>query len=174
MFENETMVMLDLETMSTASNACICSIGAVKFTIDDGITEEFYITVDAKDCKKNGLDFSKDTLEWWSKQNPEALKALVKNTQPLKEALTQYSKWYGSKKLKQWGYGSAFDNVILRNAYKAVELGSPWGYRDEMCFRTLSVLFPEIPVPKREGTYHNALDDAKHQTKWMLKMLSEV
>lgn len=171
MFERETMVMLDLETMSTASNACICSIGAVKFTVEDGISDEFYTTVDAKDCKKLGLDFSKDTLEWWSKQNPAALKMLVKNTLPLAKALTNYSKWFGSKKRRQWGYGSAFDNVILRNAYKAVDLVSPWGYRDEMCFRTLEALFPEVARPDRTGTYHNALDDARSQTEHMLLML---
>ena len=34
-------VMLDLETMSTESNAAICSIGAVKFTADLGIVDTF-------------------------------------------------------------------------------------------------------------------------------------
>jgi hypothetical protein len=173
MFEKETQVMLDLETMSTASNACICSIGAVKFNTKDGILDEFYITVDAKDCKKQGLHFSQDTLNWWSKQNPAALKMLVKDTKPLKEALTAYSKWFGTKKMNQWGNGSAFDNVILRNAYAAVELKEPWTYRGELCYRTLIALFPESSPPEREGTYHNALDDAKYQAKYFIQLLSE-
>lgn len=173
MFEKGVQVMLDLETMSTASNACICSIGAVKFNTKDGIQDEFYITVDAKDCKKLGLHFSQDTLAWWSKQNPAALKMLVKNNKPLAEALTEYSKWFGVKKLNQWGKGSAFDNVILRNAYAAAKLNTPWSYQGEMCFRTLCLLFPEVSEPARQGTYHNALDDAKHQANHFIAMLGE-
>jgi inhibitor of KinA sporulation pathway (predicted exonuclease) len=29
----------------------------------------------------------------------------------------------------------------------------------------------KIPEDVREGTYHNALDDAKHQTKHLLKIM---
>jgi exodeoxyribonuclease VIII len=173
MYEGQLMVMLDLETMSTASNACICSIGAAKFTVERGVLDTFYTTVDAKDCKRLGLDFSKDTLEWWKKQNPEALKALIKKTVPLEEAVTEFSKWFGTKSLKTWGKGSAFDLVILRSAYKAVNIQQPWKYTHELCFRTLVDLFPEVREPKREGTYHNALDDAMHQVKHFIKIVAD-
>ena len=45
--------MVDLETMSTRSNAAICSIGAVKFEGKE-ILDTFYCTVDIKSCKDCG------------------------------------------------------------------------------------------------------------------------
>lgn len=162
--------MLDLETMSTESNACVCSIGAVKFAVGEGFIDEFYVTVDAKDCKRLGLHFSQDTLRWWSQQNPEALKMLLQDNLPLHDALVNFTAWFGPKSLKTWGHGSAFDCVILRNAYKAAGLKEPWHYRHEMCYRTVCALI-KLPEDTRFGTYHNALDDAKHQAHHLLKIL---
>ena len=82
--------------MSVESNAAICSIGAVKFSIEDGILDTFYCTVDAADCKKMGLDISADTVRWWSKQPREVLEMLRKDNMPLQEALTKFSQWDGS------------------------------------------------------------------------------
>ena len=48
-------VMIDLETMSTRSNASICSIGAVKFE-GSTILDKFYCTIDLKSCKDGGLN----------------------------------------------------------------------------------------------------------------------
>lgn len=163
-------VMLDLETMSTESNAAICSIGAVKFSLDEGIVDEFYCTVDAADCKKHGLDISTDTVRWWSKQPKEVLEQLRKNNVPLQDALTTFSKWYGTKSLPTWGCGAGFDNVIIENAYKAVGMKRPWTPWDDRCYRTMKEVI-QIPQKPREGTYHNALDDAKHQTNHLIQIL---
>jgi exodeoxyribonuclease VIII len=163
-------IMIDLETMSTACNAAICSIGAVKFTLEDGIIDEFYCTVDASDCKNEGLHIDKSTVEWWSKQPKHVLDELVKDTLPLREALRKFSVWYGTSSVPTWGCGAGFDNVILENAYKAVGFNRPWKFWDDRCYRTMKEII-KIPEDVREGTYHNALDDAKHQTKHLLKIL---
>jgi hypothetical protein len=34
-------------------------------------------------------------------------------------------------------------------------------------------MFNWIPADDREGTYHNALDDAMHQTKHLIKILGD-
>lgn len=167
---NKPQIMIDLETMSTLPNACICSIGAVKFTIEDGIQDEFYITIDAKDCKRLGLVLSQDTVDWWSRQNPDALKELTRKTIPLKMALTNFSKWFGPGSKQVWGNGSDFDNVILTSAYRAVELNTPWRFTDNRCYRTMKSLI-DISAGPRQGVYHNALDDAKYQTEHLLSML---
>ena len=99
---NTVQVMIDLETMSTRSNAAICSIGAVKFTIESGIIGTFYCTIEAQSCKNYGLHFSKETIEWWMRQNKEALKALTTNCIPLEDALTKFKEWYGEKSLFSW------------------------------------------------------------------------
>lgn len=162
-------VMVDLETMSTESNAAICSIGAVKFTIDEGVLDTFYCTVDAADCKSHGLDISSDTVRWWSKQPKEVLELLRKDNLSLINALTQFSKWYGTQQYPTWGCGSDFDNVIMENAYKAVGMKRPWSAWKNRCYRTIREVI-SIPESSREGTYHNALDDALHQTQHLLKI----
>ena len=163
-------VMIDLETMSTESNAAICSIGAVKFTLEEGIVDTFYCTVDAADCKSHGLVISADTIRWWSKQPKEVLESLRKNNLSLIDALTAFSKWYGTQQYPTWACGSDFDNVIMENAYKSVEMKRPWSPWKNRCYRTMREVI-NIPEAPREGTYHNALDDATHQTHHLLKIL---
>lgn len=164
-------VMLDLETLSTASNAAIVSIGAVKFSLtDEAIRDTFYCTVDAKSCKALGLDISLSTVEWWSKQPRAVMDALRKDAKPLRDALTEFSKWYGSTSLQTWGCGASFDNVILANAYEAAGMTRPWKYWHDRCYRTMKEVV-KLPEEERQGTYHNALDDAMHQTRHLLKIL---
>lgn len=165
-----TQVMIDLETMSTRPNAAVLSLGAVKFEVGAGITDKFYATIDAKDCKSLGLHFSKDTIKWWSEQNPTALAMLSKHTKPLGIVLNDFTAWYGNQSLPTWGCGSDFDNVILTSAYYALGRAQPWKFWHNRCYRTVKELI-KIPEAPREGTYHNALDDAIHQTNHLLKIL---
>ena len=167
---NDIGVMVDLETMSTDSNAAICSIGAVKFSIQEGVLDTFYCTVDAADCKANGLHISADTVRWWSKQPREVLEMLRKDNLPLREALTKFSHWYGTKPLPTWGCGAGFDNVIMDNAYKACGMNRPWTPWMDRCYRTMKEII-QMPFDERSGSYHNALDDAMYQTKHLLKIL---
>jgi DNA polymerase III epsilon subunit-like protein len=162
-------VMIDLETYSTRPNAAIASIGAVKFE-DDHIIDTFYCTIAPASCKEAGLHFEKSTLEWWSKQSKEARDALLKDNLLLEEALTNFEAWYGSKSLPTWGNGAAFDNVIMESAYRALDRKRPWLPWEDRCYRTMKNLV-NIPIDKREGTYHNALDDALTQTKHLQKIL---
>lgn len=163
-------VMLDLETMSTRSNAAIASIGAVKFSVEDGIIDEFYRTIDLRTCKAHGLHFDQETIDWWKQQSPEAQKALAKDTISLTQALDEFSEWYGRKSLPTWGNGAGFDNVIVENAYRAIGGKRPWLPWEDRCYRTMKNIV-QIPIDEREGVFHNALDDARHQTKHLLKIL---
>ena len=165
-------VMVDLETMSTRSNAAICSIGAVKWKGTE-IIDTFYCTIDLKTCKDAGMDISKDTVKWWSEQNKEALRELTKNNIPLVEALDKFRDWFGTKSLPVWGNGAVFDNTILANAYFITDQEPPWKCWDDRCFRTLKNVFDWITPDERVGVYHNALDDAIYQTKHAIKILGE-
>ena len=167
---NQIQIMNDLETMSVRSNAAICSIGAVKFTLKNGIIDTFYRTIDAKTCKEAGLHFDKNTIKWWSEQNKEALKELTRNCIPLEDVLELYSDWYGNKSIPTWGNGASFDNVVIENAYFSVGRVRPWKFWHDRCYRTVKELI-QISADEREGVYHNALDDAVFQTKHLLKIL---
>jgi exodeoxyribonuclease VIII len=161
--------MLDLETYSTRTNAAIASIGAVKWQGDE-IVDTFYCTIDAATCKAAGLHFEKSTLEWWSKQSKEARGALLKDNISLADALTKFEIWFGPKSLPTWGNGAGFDNVIIDCAYKALDRKRPWLPWEDRCYRTMKNMI-NVPIDKREGTYHNALDDALTQTKHLIKIL---
>ena len=162
--------MIDLETMSTRSNAAIASIGAVKFDVADGIVDTFYCTVDLRTCKAVGLHFDSETIEWWKQQSPEAQRALQVNNISIMQALDDFATWYGKKSLPTWGNGAGFDNVIMENAYRTVNSRRPWLPWEDRCYRTMKNII-QVPIDERQGTYHNALDDAMHQTKHLLKIL---
>ena len=161
--------MIDIETMSKEKNAAIASIGAVHFT-EDGIVDTFYQTVDLQSCKELGLHVDPETVRWWLSQSPEALAALRKDTVPLSEALDKFDAWFPDPKACVWGNGVAFDNVIVASAYKALDREIPWKWWNDRCYRTIKAVI-DIPEDKREGVHHNALDDAMHQTKHLLKIL---
>ena len=163
-------VMLDLETMSVRSNAAIASIGAVKFEVGTGIIDQFYRTVDLRTCKAVGLHVDPETVEWWNQQNKEARQALLKDNVSLSQALDDFSQWFGRSSLPTWGNGAGFDNVIMENAYRALDRKRPWLPWEDRCYRTMNNLV-KIPIDKREGVYHNALDDALTQTKHLQKIL---
>ena len=163
-------VMLDLETMSVRSNAAIASIGAVKFEVGTGIIDQFYRTVDLRTCKAVGLHIDPETVEWWNKQSKEARQALLKDNVSLNQALDDFTEWFGRSSLPTWGNGAGFDNVIMENAYQAVGSKRPWRPWEDRCYRTIKNII-QVPADERQGVYHNALDDALHQTRHLLKIL---
>ena len=168
-------VMVDLETLSTRANATILSIGAVKFTLGDGIIDTFYTNIDARSCKDFGLHVDKKTVEWWSVQNKEALKALMVDPQPLDIAMTNFADWIGKDEIMIWGNGASFDVTILEEAFEVCDINVyPWKHWNIMCFRTVMNLMGlrNSDIRKAENdTHHHALDDAKSQTNTLLKIL---
>ena len=169
--------MVDLETLSAETNAAIISIGVVKFS-GKGTSEEFYRTVDWDTSRQAGGDVSTSTLRWWMGQSDEARKAVVKLGSPslfqtLQELTTWLSKNGGNKSSTvMWGNGSDFDNPILANAFKSVNLEVPWNFWNNRCYRTMKeVLGKNIPMVK-SGVQHNALADAKQQAEHLVKILN--
>jgi hypothetical protein len=167
-------IMVDLETMGTEGTAAIIAIGAVKFS-SKGLGEEFYEVIDLNTSVQAGLMIDPDTLMWWMGQSDEARKALTGKTVPLFKALKEFSRFVGNNgEAKVWGNGSSFDNPILANAFKAVNLERPWKFWNDRCYRTVKELLGgNIPF-ERVGVYHNALDDAKSQAAHLIKILTVV
>ena len=67
------------------------------------------------------------------------------------------------QKVKLWGNGSDFDNVLMITACEAAGVKPAWKFYNHRCHRTLKNLCRSVTMPERVGTYHNALDDAKTQ-----------
>lgn len=164
--------MVDLETMSTSSNACIVAIGACKFDKEFGIMDKFYVTVDLKSSVKKGFDVDADTIKWWLKQSDAARKEISFAKTDIKDALKQFQDWLGKGNCRIWGNGAGFDNVILTNAFKRFGVEQPWNYGLNRCFRTLKGSYPKIELAD-EGVAHNALDDAVYQAKYLIKLVEK-
>jgi hypothetical protein len=171
-------VMLDLETLDTRPGAVILSLGAVFFDPMGGIGEEFHLIISRADSEALGLTVSADTLSWWEKQSVEARKTLLAASSdeglPLAQVTCLFNDFLGKStggvgKVRLWGNGSDFDNVLLIAAYEAAKVKPAWKYYNHRCFRTLKGLAPTIKVD-RQGTYHNALDDAKTQAEHAIKI----
>ena len=161
--------MVDLETMGTSPGCSILAIGAVQFG-QKGLGREFYTVVSAQSCLDAGLRVDEQTLKWWMGQSKEAQAVLrqcgLKKAPPLEKALRSFREFcHGtSVDLRVWGNGADFDNPILKAAYEALGWTQPWPTYNGRCYRTLKSLAPKVKM-EREGTHHNALDDAKSQAR---------
>lgn len=162
--------MVDLETLGRRAGCCILSIGATYFDAE-GIESEFYVVVNQTSCLNAGLHVDQDTMEWWEKQ-PEAARQVLEESKVAGMDLADALDLFGAfiKGTKVWGNGSDFDNAILYACYAAVGKEVPWKFWDSRCYRTLKGLFPAVKL-NRQGTYHNALDDAKSQAEHAAEIL---
>lgn len=158
-------IMLDLETLSSAPDAAIVSIGACTFNAPE--RERFYIVVDAESAQRAGGRIDAATCCWWMQQSDAARSVFnAIEVVPLYHALDQFGEWLEPWRahLRLWGNGSDFDNVILRGAYERLGRKAPWSHRQNRCYRTLKNLRPEIGI-EPHGVHHNALDDALAQAR---------
>lgn len=171
-FWDHRQVMVDLETWGTRPGSVIVSIGAVEFR-RDGLGEEFYRRVAPGSCMDAGLTVDAPTVEWWLTQGEEARMECVEATASLRSVLEHFAEWVGPG-TRLWSNGPDFDYAMLAAAYRATGLEMPvphWGSR---CYRTLKALNPNHCIAEREGTYHNALDDARHQAAMAREILSGI
>lgn len=171
-------VMIDIETLSTSNNACILTIGAIKFSRHDKTetnlellkkeNKTFYVRITRKSCLLLGMEIDVKTVEWWNtKVSEEARNEAIynqENRMDLKFALKELSKFLiGTKYF--WSQGS-FDYNILENAYKACNLEIPWKFWQVRDSRTLFDVF-NVNLKTLEvndsGESHNALNDAFKQ-----------
>ncbi len=170
-------LMIDLETMGTNTNAPIVVIGAVFFDPQTGeIGPTFYIVISLVDAMDTGAVSDGSTIEWWLAQSSEARSAILVDQVKLVDALIQFRAFineYSDEKFVQvWGNGATFDNAILRTSYERLDIPCPWRYHNDRDVRTIVELGKTIDFDARtvipfEGVRHNALDDARHQAKYV-------
>jgi len=162
--------MIDLETLSTKSNAVILTIGAIKFNRNEeplplNRMDTFYRKIDIQSCMDVGLTTDKKTIEWWNKQSNEVVVEAFEGDDriPLEEMLTQFSMWFENSNRKIWSHGDDFDCVILNNAYTACKLEPPWKFWNTRDTRTLFDIknFNLNSIQNKQP--HNALEDAYAQ-----------
>lgn len=164
-------VMIDLETMGNSKNASIIAIGAVFFDPNTGeLGNEFYREVNLESCHAAGLTSDASTILWWMKQSDEAREKFLSNeaAPELSFVLGEFVAFLG-KNCKPWGNGIGFDLTILESAFESIGQPTPWKFWNERDVRTL-VAFDKYNYKNTitfDGVPHYALDDAKHQAKYI-------
>ncbi len=166
--------MVDIETLSTASNACILTIGAIRFDRYTEISkvdivetlkkmDVFYCKIDIGSCEELGLKMDVDTLKWWMKQSTEAIEeAFFGERMALKDVLLAFTQWFkGSDYI--WSHGDDFDTVILGEAYRKCGLQSPWKYWNTRDTRTLFDVAKVTKEMMPNENLHNAVFDCYRQ-----------
>ena len=158
--------MIDIETLSTKTNAVILSIGAVKFDpfteridLDDGLD----IKIDVDEQIALGRDVQEETLAWWANQPAEIQDAAMSSENRVSlEHFTQSLNKMMVGVDQIWCQGPQFDMVIIESLYK--QLGKPiaWQYWQIRDSRTLFKVFGDPRDKNREGA-HNALIDCVYQ-----------
>lgn len=157
-------IMIDIETLSTCSNAVILSIGAVEFDATT-LGKKFHTTIDIDSCLKHGLSIEGRTVAWWMDQSDNARNVFRTPGYTLPDVLQAFSftsemPWSNAQ---VWANGTDFDIAILANAYKKCGMKVPWAYNAVRDYRTMR---KEFPIVKTEPIVaHNALDDAIAQAK---------
>jgi exodeoxyribonuclease VIII len=184
--------MADLETLGTVPGCVAFSIGAVEFfPAQRRLGREFYAVVDVDSCLDKFLREEEGTKAWWEKQSDEAKVALHQARSgegvPLADALEKLNGFLRAcgnyRNTRLYGNGADFDNPILRCMYDAAGvdfMGSKAGFFGGRCYRTVKnldeLLGPAFKFNKveRQGTYHNALDDAKSQAVHLMDNVARI
>lgn len=167
-------IMVDIETLSTAKNAVVLSIGAVEFDVFTGeIKGKFYRQLKLDEQSQRHI--SMGTLQWWAKQRNDGCDDLLAISDEDKASVTASLLdllWfiYGSSEkdftqdLNVWACDPDFDLEILSTLYQDVGLKAPWSYYETRSVRTIrsmaktfGISQPKLPVS------HNALDDCIRQ-----------
>ena len=166
-------IMVDIETMSTHQNAVIVSIGAVAFTFEKGIENEFLVNVDPMSCHKLGLHIEASTVKWWSEQPKEISDLWKIAPKPLPDALNSFNDFVGENaKQWLWSHGAVFDLGVLRSAFEVCKINRKWKYWCENDSRTVFNLLGvrNDKIRRKQSGHHSALDDARSQAQTFIEL----
>lgn len=182
-------IMIDLETMGTSPNSAIVSYGAAAFDFRTGnLGPTIYRVIDLSTTMQHPeFNIEPGTLYWWLQQSEPARAALVQdhNRESVAKAMNSlrvFIEGVGNpQKIRLWGNGPTFDNTMIRYTYKTV-VGTdlPIPFWNDRCVRTVKGFYPNNLFQQwrvenmGRGTYHNALDDAKYQVKFLCHIFQEL
>lgn len=192
-FERFGDIMVDLETLGTRQDTIVLEISAVEFNRYTGeIGEVFDAKLDIDDQLSYRRSLSRETLQWWFKQDEAAIKNVFDDVGGIKfetsTALFEFSNFVercdnkcnsdsDRRVVKLWGNGSIFDLGILQNMYETCifKVKLPWKFWAVNDVRTIVDLNPDVKKNcEFDGTPHCAVDDCKHEIKYLVETLKTI
>lgn len=163
-------IMFDNETLATAADAVIMSIGAVRFDLDTGEIDDvgFYSSISVESNLELKRRISEETLIWWMGQDIAAKAVFREKKQTLRAALEDLTDWIGPDDCQVWSNGADFDLPMLAHAMTQVGMEIPWKYYNSNCFRTYKKLPGAKNIRIPAVAKHNALADAHNQVETLI------
>lgn len=172
-------LMIDLETLSTASNAVVTQLGWAVF--DDEVVDDVLsfglLHFDVETQIKAGLKVDWSTIAWWLDQDRAAQQSLLNQARLLpSEALDNFTNsTYGSHNISAvWSHGACFDIIIMENLFNKASRKIPWDFRSIRDTRTLFDLAKPSLVWAQNEIKHNAMYDACAQAKTVQRAMKIV
>lgn len=166
-------VMIDIETLSTANDALVLSIGAVQFDCigKDGpwFGDDFLAVPSLTEQLLLGRRVDQNTQRWWNKQPKETqehwLNPVRTRAMSVTQALLSLSDFL-EEATQVWANGSHFDLCILESLYRSAGREAPWKYNSVRDARTLYAILPHIReyvAPSQIDLPHHPLADCRAQ-----------
>lgn len=169
-------LMIDIESFGTTPPAAIASIGAVYFDPDTGkLGDEFHMHVNLDSALTHGR-VDGPTIEWWMSQSDVARRSLFQGVrhslpQVLRDLTNFIHAGPGIDHVTPWGNGASFDITMIELACHRTAMPLPWKFWNILDVRTIVRLADGIvDRPAHHGIAHNALEDAKHQARYVSAM----
>lgn len=169
--------MIDIETMSTRTDAAVFQIGAMGFEFASGgkvyNSKPFEAYISLQSSLDAGLHVDPATIAWWMQQDDGVRTDAAIGLQygiSLDDALSGLDEW-----MMQdfeipwdtvegiWAKPITFDLTILTSAYQKLGREVPWNWRNGRDLRTLFHLAGGEPQMMFDGRPHSAVDDCEHQ-----------
>ncbi len=119
--------MTDIEAVGTTGDTGILSVSTVIFDFEDpqkNYIDEFTTYLDVKDqIERLGRTFSKDTMDWWKKQDPAVFKSQFAGKTKIEDGLTSLLSFFDNHEC-DWHFakGVHFDMAILKDACHSLNL----------------------------------------------------
>lgn len=176
-YYGDNHVMVDIETLSTKTNAVITQIAMIRFCPVTGeVFNSISHNVNIQSCLDIGLTVEAKTLEFWFSQSREAqLEALkfgddVESIREVIESVIRFILACGDD-IRMWGKGPTFDLSKLDYVMGLLGLEKPWKFWLERCVRTMIADVDSVNYLPFDGTPHVAHDDCLHQIKQIKQAL---
>lgn len=165
-------VMVDIETLSTRSDACVISIGLAEF-VDGSVTRTDGIAIHHSEWHGH---IDPQTVKWWMGQSPQASEYSFEGGGTAHAASSLLIDYLEPAK-EVWANSPQFDLTILRSWWSRLGMGQkkfPAHYRVERDCRTIFNEARRMGIElgaawAGTSVAHNPIDDAANQARAIIE-----
>lgn len=183
--QDQTHIVIDLETFATSPSAVVTSIGVAIGSKGAIRTDPAQSNLEITSQLLKGRTTSQSTLAWWQGQPAATQQLMLENQRPTLQALTDLASelaglqiQLGESSIAIWGNSPSFDLVILKSLFDQYDISVPWEYWQERDLRTygaiIGVSFNEWKQQQGGSEVfieHCAKDDALAELKFIFTYL---